>query len=55
MGRIYTHKLEGIKAMLEYVDLKKDFIRLKCVESPFVFESNRTTVEYYWTLDEEKK
>ena len=34
--------------ILESVDMKLDFIRLKDPESPFIFESNYATFSVYW-------
>lgn len=36
--------------VLESVDLKSDFIRMKDPESPFIFESNYATFSFYWKL-----
>ena len=36
--------------ILESVDMKLDFIRMKDPESPFIFESDYATFSIYWKL-----
>jgi hypothetical protein len=53
LGAEYIHVYEGTVATLESCYCPEDFIRLKCLHSPWVFESNHATFSYYWKLKEE--
>jgi hypothetical protein len=49
-GGRYKLIYDGSIGILECCDLKKDFIRLKDPDSPWVFESNYATFSLYWDL-----
>lgn len=50
MGALYVFEDRDIIATLEECDTRKDFIRLKCVDSPWIFECNHATFSMYWKL-----
>lgn len=50
LGAEYIHVHDEVIAVLESCDLKEDFIRLKCIDSPWVFECNHSTFSCYWKL-----
>ena len=39
---------DEVIAILEEVCLRKDFFRLKCPDSPWIFEGNYATFTIYW-------
>jgi hypothetical protein len=50
LGAEYIHVVDEIIATLESCDVTQDKIRLKCLDSPWIFESNHATFAYYWKL-----
>jgi hypothetical protein len=50
LGAEYVYNEDETVATLESCDLKKDWIRLKCKDSPWIFESNHFTFSCYWKL-----
>ena len=50
LGAEYIHVDDLTVATLESCDMKRDMIRLKCLDSPWIFESNHATFAYYWKL-----
>jgi hypothetical protein len=50
LGKTYWHCGDNQLAILIYADLNEDIIRLKCCDSPWVFESNYVTFSSYWRL-----
>jgi hypothetical protein len=50
-GVEYIHA-DGTVAILESFDGDEDHIRLKCMDSPWIFESNHATFSLYWELKE---
>jgi hypothetical protein len=50
LGAEYIHTDSGTVAILESFDWHEDFIRLKCLDSPWIFESNHATFSLYWKL-----
>jgi hypothetical protein len=45
---------EDCLAILEEAYLSKDFFRLKCSDSPWIFECNYATFCYYWEIVDDK-